>query len=201
MLKAYGGFKIKPEGVTNLKCRVKGNSEVIKFIVANVNSMPLLGYETSSKLGFVNINLVESQNIKIQSKEELISKYREVFRGLGKFKQKCTLKIKANVEPIARPPRRIPLSMKDRLIKKLKELESMGIICKEDKPTGWVSNLVITEKPNGALRLCIDPQDLNKVLCREYYQIPTLDEICSKLEGKSVFSSRSERWLLSNRIR
>lgn len=44
------------------------------------------------------------------------------------------------------------------------------------------------EKTNGSLRLCLDPQDLNKAIQRNYYEIPTLDEISAKLAGNTFFT-------------
>ena len=35
-----------------------------------------------------------------------------------------------------------------------------------DEPTDWVSNLVVATKESGDLRLCLDPQQLNKALKR-----------------------------------
>lgn len=44
------------------------------------------------------------------------------------------------------------------------------------------------KKKNGTLRLCLDPQNLNKAIKREHYQIPKPEEIISRLNGKKVFS-------------
>ena len=37
----------------------------------------------------------------------------------------------------------------------------MNVIEKVNEPTDWVNSLVIAEKPNGKLRLCFDPKELN----------------------------------------
>lgn len=42
-----------------------------------------------------------------------------------------------------------------------------------EKPTDWLNNIVIIEKPDKSLRLCLDPQHLNKNIV-ENYPIPTL---------------------------
>jgi hypothetical protein len=47
---------------------------------------------------------------------------------------------------------------------KLEELEKKEIITRDDNPAGWASPLVIVEKPDGSLRLCMDPHELNEVL-------------------------------------
>jgi hypothetical protein len=63
----------------------------------------------------------------------------------------------------------------------------MKIIVKVENFTGkeWISNLVITEKPNGNLRLCIDPIELNKAIVRQYYNVPTISETASKLSNQT----------------
>ena len=54
----------------------------------------------------------------------------------------------------------------------------------------WVHNivLVIIEKSDGKLRICLDPRELNEALHPELYMIPTYDEINCKLYGKKFFS-------------
>ena len=58
-----------------------------------------------------------------------------------------------------------------------------------DQPTDWVHNLVIVEKKNDSLCLCLDPRDLNKTVKREHYKIPTAQKISSHLAGKKVFTT------------
>ena len=57
-----------------------------------------------------------------------------------------------------------------------------------NEPTAWVNSMVVNEKRNGKLRICIDPRDLNKALLREHYQLPTQQEITSRLAGAKYFS-------------
>ena len=43
--------------------------------------------------------------------------------------------------------------------------------------TDWLSNMLIKEKPNGKLCICIDPsQTINKAIKRPKYTIPTIEE-------------------------
>ena len=60
------------------------------------------------------------------------------------------------------PPRRVPFGLQDRLKLKLDLKEIHKVIQKVSKPTEWVHNLVIVEKKDGSLRLCLDPRELNK---------------------------------------
>lgn len=67
-------------------------------------------------------------------------------------------------------------------------MEQLGAIEKVDQPTEWVNSIVIVEKPDGNLRICLDPKDLNRAVKREHFQLPTSTEITSKLTGAKVFS-------------
>ncbi|GFT36785.1 uncharacterized protein K02A2.6 [Nephila pilipes] len=96
--------------------------------------------------------------------------------------------LKDNSVPLIHPPRCVPQALQPKLKSTLNNLEKEGIVSKVNKQTDWVLSLVIVEKPNGNLRLCLDPRDLNKVIKREHYRIPCTDYIISRLEGKKIFS-------------
>jgi len=56
---------------------------------------------------------------------------------------------------------------------------------------------VVTTKKSGALRVCVDARPLNKVLKRETYPMPILDEMLPELSQAKVFSTvdlRSGFW-------
>ncbi|KAK0063547.1 Retrovirus-related Pol polyprotein from transposon 297-like Protein [Biomphalaria pfeifferi] len=67
-------------------------------------------------------------------------------------------------------------------------MEDDGFIEKVDHPTAWVNSLVIVEKKGGGLRICLGPRDTNKAIQREHYQLPTIEEIASRLSGSQVFT-------------
>ena len=48
--------------------------------------------------------------------------------------------------------------------------------------------MVTVIKPNGKLRICIDPRDLNKAIKREYYPMRTIEEIASRIPNANFFS-------------
>ena len=117
----------------------------------------------------------------VLTKESLRESYPTVFTGL------CLLC--DNHQPVINPARRIPHSLKDRLQQTLERNVTSGVLKKVDEPTDWVSNLVVVEKKDGSLRLCLDPKDLNRAIKREHYTIPTLQEIVTEFAGNTVFST------------
>ena len=64
----------------------------------------------------------------------------------------------------------------------------MGVIVPMDGPSKWVSSMVVTEKPNNKIRVCLDPRDLNKAILREHYKIPTADEVFSQMHEAKYFT-------------
>ena len=85
-------------------------------------------------------------------------------------------------------PSIMPLTLNERLKEELARLERAYVIKREEEPTDWVSSLVVTEKPNGKLTVCIDPQHLNKALKRSHYPLPVIEDILPELADVKVFS-------------
>ena len=52
---------------------------------------------------------------------------------------------------------------------------------------------MIVEKPDGNLRICLDPKEPNRQLKRKHFPLPTSTEIASKLTGAKVFSKLSSK--------
>ena len=63
-----------------------------------------------------------------------------------------------------------------------------GIIIPVEEPTDWVSSLTYSWKANGKLRVCLDPQDVNKAIKRDHYKTPTVEEITHLLAGSKKFT-------------
>ncbi|GFW05217.1 transposon Ty3-I Gag-Pol polyprotein [Trichonephila clavipes] len=128
-----------PNGSLIINCSTDKLKNVpLLFYVVNVKSKPILGLR-----GYV-------------------------FTGVGEFPNEPNhITLKDNAVPVILPPRRVPLKLQPKLKSTLDRLEKEGIVSKVNKPIDWVQSLVIVEKPNGNLRLCLDPRDLNEVKLKE----------------------------------
>eukprot|EP00731_Ephydatia_muelleri_P010621 Em0005g1207a len=70
----------------------------------------------------------------------------------------------------------------------LRSLEKSGMIAREEEPTEWISNLTAVWKADKTqVRVCLDPQELNKAVLRNHFKIPTLDDVLPELTGAKVF--------------
>ena len=83
--------------------------------------------------------------------------------------------------------------MQDRFKAELSHLETLGIIEKVSKPTEWVNSIVIVDKPDGSLRLCLDPRNLNKCIKRPHHPIPTFNDVAIKCANSKKFSKLDAR--------
>ena len=90
--------------------------------------------------------------------------------------------------------------MQELLQAELRGVEDRGIIASVDVPTDWVSSMVVEQKKNGKLRLCLDPRPLNKALKRAHYAIPVIDDLLPSINSLvkarvfSVCDLRSGFW-------
>ena len=88
----------------------------------------------------------------------------EVFEGIGELSEPLHLEVDNTVQPVKIPARRIPEALRKLLKDHLNEPEEQRIIQKVVEPTEWVSSIVVNMKTNRKIRLCLNPQPLNKAL-------------------------------------
>lgn len=184
-LTAYNGTPIPTLG----KCLVnlKKNGQVYReeVIVAKHDCNSILGLSTCVKM-----NLIKKVD-EVSSKGDSIKDYgisNDIFGELGCLEREHHLTLKEGVTPVVHAPRRVPEALKDPLKKELERMERLEVIRKVEEPTEWVSSLTVAKKSNGKLRVCLDPKDLNKALLRSHYQMPTTEEIFSRMAGAKIFS-------------
>ncbi|KAI4900308.1 hypothetical protein NFI96_009493 [Prochilodus magdalenae] len=196
-LTAYGGEQLKVRGTCKLRCRYRDRTVTLEFHIVDTKAPPILGMRASLDLNLLKLILAVSAEDGTQG---LLEEYADVFQGIGEFPGECHLRIDPNATPVAYPPRRVPIALRDRLKQELNKMEKSNIICKVTEPTEWVNALVVVEKPHsGKLRVCLDPRDLNKALQRPHYPLPTLEDATAKLAGARYFSvldARSGYWAI-----
>ena len=94
-----------------------------------------------------------------------------------------------SVKPVHATKRPVPVAKLGRVNEELKRLCEKGINRPVTQPTDWLSNMLVKEKPNGKLRICIDPsQTINKTIKRPKYTIPTIEEKLPLLTKAEVFT-------------
>ena len=123
-----------------------------------------------------------------EKKTDLLEEYEDVFVGLGLVEGEYHIDLEENAKPTIQPPRKVPLSLLPKLKETLDNLTKSGVVSKLDRPTDWVNSLVIVEKKDGSLRLCLDPKDLNNAIKRGHYKAPSAETISNHLSGKKILT-------------
>ena len=67
----------------------------------------------------------------------------------------------------------------------LQEFLEKGFICSSVSP--WGAPVHFVKKKDGMLRLCVDYRQLNKMIVKNKYLLPRIDDLFSQLKGASVF--------------
>ncbi|XP_058827881.1 uncharacterized protein K02A2.6-like [Topomyia yanbarensis] len=187
----YSSNEIKIHGQVKLECvdDSKGTIHSAEFLVVDDSFEPLLGLGSCIAFGLIGrLNSLQSSMSFPAEREKFIEANSDVFEGLGKLPGTCTIVLKDNVVPSLHYKKRIPMSLHERLKTEPGTMEAQGIISPVDYPTDWVNNMQIVEKPNGTLRICLDPKRLNACIKREHYLIPKSEDLLSRMSGKRVFT-------------
>lgn len=178
----FSGERIPVLGTVDLNIWYTNKNFNSKFFIVNIACKNIIGIETA-----IAMNLIKQVNS--ISINKLIEKYSDVFNGLGLLQNECNLRIRDNVEPIIEPPRKIPFKLNERLRKELDRMLNMKVITPVSEPTEWVNSIVLVTKPNGNLRICLDPRHLNKAILRPHFPFPNIEDCKSKLSGSKYFSA------------
>ena len=173
---------------------ITGEVQPVK-IIKSADKVDISTQQRNRSRSYIKPSVPIASRPRIKNKEHLIEMYPECSDGsVGCFEDYTYhITLDSNVKPVVHAPRRVPLELVEKLKFELAEMEKDGVIEKVTKPTAWVNSLVIREKPNGRLRLCLDPKDLNEAIMRDHYPTPTVEEIVPKLAGAKIFSKLDAR--------
>ena len=134
----------------------------------------------------------------------LLKEYKDVFTGVGCFPAPppppplVPHRNHPRRFPSSTPPRQVPVQLQGAYQEELQRLTQADILKqRHNEYMPWVNSTVVTRKPNGMIRLFLDPRDLNKTIQRTHYYVRTIDDVIPKRSGASHFSildARSGFW-------
>ena len=120
--------------------------------------------------------------------DPILCQYSDVFNGLGKLPGEYTIQTYSDKVPVINPPRQLPVSLRGIVKAELDTMVTKQIISPVTEPTPWVSSMVVAQKKDGKVRICLDPQHLNKAIMQSHYPLPTIEEATTCLANTKVFS-------------
>ena len=182
ILTSAGGQTLQTTGSVYTELRKNSNKAVKnKIYLVEGLQKPLLGDEAIVNLDLVRIVQSVSQDLK--------TKYKERFNGLGSLGDPYIIKLKPDATPYSiTTPRRVPIPLRGKVRAELERMEKQGVITKIEEPTDWCAAMVVVPKPDGRVRICVDLTKLNEAVKRENYQMPSVDETLAKMAGAKLFT-------------
>ena len=185
-----------PLGQIRLLTERKGRKYGVLFHIVKQDLTPLLCRTTCEKMNLVkildaDINATHNERTEVSPNvrsDPILSEFTDIFTGVGCLEGNYSIQVDDGFHPVVHPPRKVPVPLRDTLKSELDNMVKNGILAKVTEPTSWVSSLVIVKKPNGKIRVCLDPRDLNRAIKRSHYPLPTIEEVATRLSGAKVFS-------------
>ena len=114
--------------------------------------------------------VVRANEITSSFKDKILAKYPALFQGVGNLGEPYEIKHKRNSKPVSLfAPRRVPIPLRKQVQTELDQMEALCVISKVDIPTPWCAGMVVAQKPNGAICICVDLMPLNESVLREVY--------------------------------
>ncbi|GJX13802.1 hypothetical protein Tco_0205560 [Tanacetum coccineum] len=87
--------------------------------------------------------------------------------------------------PVAKAPYRLAPSEMNELSNQLEELQEKGFIRPSSSP--WGAPVLFVKKKDGAMRMCIDYRELNKLTIKNRYPLPRIDDLFDQLQGACCY--------------
>lgn len=181
VIKPYNAPQFRPIG----KIVVPYQSVTLELHVTPAGEENLLGFKSCRRLQLIQRVSSLSQSL---TREQFIALNDDLFKGEGRIPGETKIYTDATVCPSVVRPRRFAYALLDKLKSTLLTMNDQDIIERVSEPTEWVSNITLVEKADGSLRVCLDPQRLNKAIKIPKYTIPKPDDILVKLAHKKFFT-------------
>ncbi|GKD63838.1 putative reverse transcriptase domain-containing protein [Tanacetum coccineum] len=98
----------------------------------------------------------------------------------------CTKTHNPCAAPVARAPYRLaPMELQELSIQ-LQEHSDKGFIRPSSSP--WGALVLFVKKKDGSFPMCIDYRELNKLIVKNRYPLPRIDDLFDQLQGSKVYS-------------
>ncbi|XP_062537721.1 uncharacterized protein K02A2.6-like [Armigeres subalbatus] len=182
ILKAYGSqTPLDILGTFSASITVGGRTVNADFFVVVKGQRNLLGDTTAKELGVLKIGMDICRVAKpIDQELSPFPKIKDV---------QVHIQMDPNIVPVFQPLRRIPIPLEDAVNKKLDDLLARDIIEKKTGPATWVSLLLVANKANGEIRLCVDLRRVNQAVIRDRHPMPVIEDVLAIVGRGNVWST------------
>ncbi|GJV99687.1 putative nucleotidyltransferase, ribonuclease H [Tanacetum coccineum] len=162
-----------------------------KVVRIPLESCEILHVQVESTLGIAkalsNVKVDEPKLSDISVVRDFVEVFLEDLLGLLPQRQvEFRIDLVLGATPVAKSPYRLaPLEMQE-LSMQLQELQDKGFI--RPSHSLWGAPVLFVKKKDGALRMCIDYRELNKLTIKNRYTLPRIDDLFDQLQRARYFS-------------
>ena len=150
-LVSYSGHAVETCGKVQTTVRHKDQYFGLELQIVDDDVQPVLGLKSSLDLNLLHRVYTVNKNQGTESVKELINEYDHLFKGMGCLPGKYDIKVYPTVPPVVASPRRIPHTLKLKILEERQRMETSKIMSKVETPTQWVSPIVVVKKQNGQI--------------------------------------------------
>lgn len=171
----YGGNRLEVLSMFTASIQVRDTKLMAKFYVIKGEGKILIGKKTA-----INLNI-----LRLGTDVNLVANTRfPKIKGVI-----IDIPMKSHIKPVIQPYRRVPVALEKLVNEKITNLLDMGIIEKVNKPSKWVSPLVVVPKHNSSeIRICVDMRRANEAVMRENHPLPTIENFLPHFSKAKIFS-------------
>lgn len=101
---------------------------------------------------------------------------------------KVRFSIDHSIPPVRNAYYNIPAAYRDEARQRLEQMEAKGIIERVTTAPTWISGMSAVPKGKMDFRLVVNMKAPNKAIKREYFRLPLIDEMKTKLHGAKFFT-------------
>lgn len=169
-------IKINPSGLIIKK--LKQNDESDEHFLQNILKIDAKDFENTFDF---DVSVDEAAKQKVI---EMVTKYKPNKIKTTNVQMKIILK---DDNPISSGPRRLPIAERGIVEQQVDEWLKNGII--EESESEYSSPVVLVRKRDGTPRLCVDYRRVNKVIVKDRFPLPLIEDQLDRLQNAKVFST------------
>ncbi|GKC96277.1 putative reverse transcriptase domain-containing protein [Tanacetum coccineum] len=170
------------------KAKIVCHEKVVRIPLENDEILHVQGERTSGiAQALSNVKVDEPKLSDISVVQDFVKVFPEDLSGLPLQRQvEFRIDLVPGATPVAKSPYCLAPSDMKELFVHLQELQDKGFIRPSHSP--WEAPVLFVKKKDGALCMCIDYRELNKLTIKNRYPLLRIDDLFDQLQGARYFS-------------
>ncbi|GKC04422.1 putative reverse transcriptase domain-containing protein [Tanacetum coccineum] len=184
----HGSFDVimGMDWLSEYKAKIVCHEKVVRIPLESGEILHVQGERTSgiTKASYVKVDGPKLSDISVV--RDFIKVFSEYLSGLPPQRQvKFHIDLVLGATPVTKSPYHLAPSEMQELFAQLQELQDKGFIRPSHSP--WGAPVLFVKNKDGALCMCIDYRELNKLTIKNRYPLLRIDDLFDQLQGARYF--------------